>query len=353
MTVSLPLALLSLRRVLPPAAVLILLLAGWAVARGRWDPPQALVPLLETGVGMGGASALARQGVWTALLALAAPLLVFRSAAVVPAWRRGEVHWLAASPATRLELYASTWLGLALACLMAISIISLSAEAAAGRADAGWQRARALPVPDVVLAPLAARATFTLDPGTSRGALLRVHVQRLSGAPGGEVRLSLARGSASARASAMLAGATSLTLPLPAGDGPLTATLECDGEAAVALDGAVEVLVPVGSERRASFVLALRASLALWVACALALGLGACVSAPSAAMLVLSTALLTWLRGTVLPVPWADLPFALATVGEGIAPDWPGALPWTATLLLVALGALFFTHGLRGWRRAP
>lgn len=353
---SLALASLTLRRALTPGlcAVSLLLAAGFLTS--TWQPHAQEVEALGT---RGHASDLARQGLWTALLATLAPILIARAALVLPRWRRGEVDWLLAARRTRTELVVSTFLGLAAAAALFAAFAGATAELGAGSAGAGRALEARFRTPAQVLgsAPLVRRLALGPLPA---GAVLRARLQFLGGATAVDLKLSArALGSdaaPSAVASRVFASGV-LELPLPPGDGPIELRLERTGETAlVALrENGIEVAVPIASARGASVRVAARAWIALIAALAVALGLGAWLSGAAA---VAGALALTWISlladapgGGKWPA--AALGEALELAGEGLAAPWPSGRSVALAATVVALALLLAERGLEHWRRAP
>lgn len=372
------LALLTSRRALGGWLAALLVPLALLAARARWAPAdEELTQLIESGPAGSVAHALTLAGVWSALLVVAAPWLVLRAAAVVPRWRSGEVDWLASAPRTTLSLAlsAAAGLGLALALVVvgAAAVAGLAARGAGGPGSAPELRlGRALSMPAAVLdgtAPL--RLELEAGPRASEVRVRLFPVAGGAGATGGgaaRVRLTVTRAAsdtgsgagagsypdALAWAEVRVAGRTELRAPLPPGSGPCTLELARLGEGPlVALAaGSAEALEPVRSPLAADLALAGRAlaTLASW--CALALGLGAWIGRPLAALLTLSLALLGLTSGGALPVAGTGLVRALALAGEGVVPPAVGAGELARAGLGIALGLALARAGLASWRRA-
>jgi hypothetical protein len=277
----------------------------------------------------------------------------------VPGWRRGEVDWLLASARTRAALVLSAYLGLLAACGLVVLFVATAAEAASGPAPAG----RALAA-RFATAPLVVESeqplTRRIDPELSApGGSLRVRLVLVGGGRAADLRLAVRALGDEERVSAVrarLASAGSVEVPLPAPSGPYELELErTAGEALVAVrqDG-IEILTPTASAREASLRVALRAGLALAALLALALGLGAWLSAPTAILATLTLTLLGLLAEGAIAraLPLASLAEALALAGEGIAAPWPSLRAVASAAVAVGIGLLAATAGLRDWRRA-
>jgi len=150
-----------------------------------------------------------------------------------------------------------------------------------------------------------------------------------------------------------IGGRTSCEIELPPGAGPVVLRLERLGPGAgVALVGDVAATASAASERLASVAVALRCWLALCAWSALALGLGAWFSAPTAAAGTLAIAVATWMAESAPAwLPGRDLGAALVAVGEGLVPAWPTLPALGAAAACVVLGLGLGAAGLRRWRR--
>ena len=354
---NLRLAELALRRHLPKAIVVVLALAAVLLARASWAPPAEWIAGADPGAVE---RALTRQGIWTLLLLLAVPLLVARAAGIVGKWRRGEIDWIASSPASSIGVLLSTWAGGALASALAIAGIALAAELAAGASPAGARVERRISSDRALLrehgGALAgvSRELARLDPPP--GSRLVAKVVLVAGAPACDVRFALERRSAGARTAANVAvrrisGRAKIEVEIPPGPGELALAIEAlDPGALVAFDGdGLALVTPVASERCASLALAARA----WIACcawiALALGAGAWVSGATAALFAFALTAPAWLGEASArwdAWPWSGLPDALELAGEGLVAP-PLAWPTLAgALASVALGIALGSAGL-------
>jgi len=358
--VSLGRARLALRRALPPGLVLLALALATLLVATTWRP-GALEAQALAGAGdpAAAASALARQGLWTALLVLLAPFLVARAATTLPAWRRGEVDWLLASARSRMGLVASTYLGLLAAALLLVAFIAVAAELAAGPSGPGRALAARFETPALVV-DAEEGLVRRVDPGFELpGGVLRVRLILVGGGRAADLRLAVRSAAVEGRTTAVrarLAGAGVLEVPLPAASGPYDLQLEqLEGEALVAVrEDGLELVEPLGSARAAGLRTAARAILGLAALLALALGLGAWLSTPTALLGALALALAALLsEGPAARLfPLAALREALALAGEGLAAPWPSTRAVAAGALVAVLGLLLAGAGLRDWRRA-
>jgi len=358
---NLGLARLALRRALPPGLVATAVVLAAFFLATTWRPaPLEAEALLGSIDPRSAASAIARQGLWAALLATLAPFLVARAALILPGWRRGEVDWLFASASTRTGLALSAYLGLAAAAAIFVVFDAAVAELAAGRAGPGRALAARFATPTVLLAgdePIVRGIDLGRSPA---GAALRVRILLVGGGPAADLRLAVravAADGAVHATRARLATSGNLEVTLPRSEGPFELSLErTGGESLVALErDGIELVTPVASERVGSLRLAARSWLALCAMLAVALGLGAWLSAPTAAIGALSLGLAALLAGsTVAPaLPLASLKEALSLTGEGLAAPWPSWRALVASAATIVLGLTLAAAGLRHWRCAP
>ena len=353
---NLDLARLALRRHFTPGLGICALALALLAATAHWGPPAGAVRELLDQVDPDGVErALARQGVWAVLSVFLAPFLVLRSAGAISTWRRGEVDWISSSPASPARVLLSTWIGACLAAGLAVLLSAVAAELAAGSGPAGMALVDRSEAPRAVLSVPGARSWTLESHALNRpGATVRVHVLLVAGGPAADVRLLVTRGGGVGEQSRRMSGRTELRVVAPAGEGPVEVRLELlEPDAIVALDAsAVDVLAPVASERTASGRLGLHTWLALCAWLALALGLGAWVSTPTAALAVLALATASWSGLTGLPFPGHDLPAAYALVGERLAPPGPSAADVAGLALVAAAGLGLALAGFRGRRSA-
>lgn len=297
---------------------------------------------------------LARQELWTALLLLWAPGLLVLAAGTVPAWRRGEVAWLAPAALGRGRILASTWLGAALAGALVLLTCAVAAEVRAGEGPPGQRLGQDMPTPRVVLLEGDDARTWQVTPPAG-ARTLRVPLVAVMGGALPTVRLSVQRASGPPRSlERAIPGHVTCEVPLPTGSGPLEVRLERLGPGAgVAVLGAAAFTTPAASERLASVGLFARAWLALCAWSALALGLGAWFSGATATLGTLAVAVATWMSDAAPGwLPGRDLGHALEIVGEGFVPPALGAAELAAAAAFVLCGLLLGRAGLGTWRRA-
>jgi hypothetical protein len=353
---SLELVRLALRRTLAPGLCAVAVLLAAAFLASTWQPDALAVEALGERESSG---ALARQSLWTALLATLGPILIARAALIVPRWRRGEVDWLLAAQRSRAELVLSTFVGLAAAAAGFVGFAGATAEIGAGYASAGRALEARFGTPSQVLEGETLVRRLTLDP-LPAGAVLRVRLQYLGGAPAVDLRLSVRALATDAPPSAVEARVFAsgvLEVPLPPVVGPVELRLERTGETAlVALrENGIEIAVPTASERGASMRVAVRAWIALCAALAVALGLGAWLSGGAAVTGALALTWVALLARAPAGGKWppAALGDALELAGEGLAAPWPSARSLALAAAVIALALFAAAQGLEHWRRAP
>ncbi len=353
---SFDLARLALRRALAPGLCVLAVLLAAAFLASTWRP--APIEIEALGARAAG-PALARRGLWTALLATLAPILIARAALVLPQWRRGEVDWLLAAKRSRADLVISAFVGLAAAAAFFALFVAAAAELGAGRSGAGRALAARFATPSQMLedVPLVRRITLDRLPA---GAVLRARLQFLGGAPAADVRLSARltnSDSPTLSVESRISATGVLELELPAIGGQVEIALERVGETAlVALQqNGIEIAVPTQSARVASLRVAARAWIALCAAIAVALGLGAWLSGGAAATTALALAWVSLLASAPGGGRWptAALSDAIELAGEGLAAPWPAARSLALVAAIVAGSLAVATSGLVHWRRAP
>jgi hypothetical protein len=321
-----------------------------------WRPAQ--IELEALGARSAG-SALARSGLWMALLATLAPILIARAALVLPQWRRGEVDWLLAAKRSRADLVLSTFLGLAAAAALFALFVAATAEIGAGRAGAGRALSTRFATPSQMLEDGRLVRRITLD-RLPAGAVLRARLRFLGGAPAADVRFSARSTGSGAPLSSVesrISATGVLELALPAIGGPVELELERIGESAlVALqENGIEIAVPTRSARSASLRVAARAWIALCAAMAIGMGLGGWLSGGAAATAALALAWVSLLAAAPGGGRWpaAALSDAIELAGEGLAAPWPAARSLALAAAIIAGSLALATSGLVHWRRAP
>lgn len=355
------LASLALRRALAPVV-----LGAWAVLlvvslcfdwAGGGAALEATAGPAEAGVLARG---LARAGTWLVMALAIVPLLVSRAARVVPTWRAGEGDWIGSRsvgrPALVTSMLLGAWAGAAILLLASFAAIELRA----GDAVPSFTRAGSIALPAATwIEPGAPLVVTARDPGESLPSGSRARVELAFGYGAGsasEVVLRASRHSDQRSASVRLSSRGTVEVELPPGPGDLRLEIACprSGTRACTVSDELELWTPCTSDRSAGAQILLRllgASLA-WIA--LALGLAAWMSAPSAALAVLAAWIAAWL-GDATPawLPGGDLWAALDTVGSGRVPAAPDPRSHAIALAMAALGILLGVLGTRRWRAAP
>lgn len=347
--------LLHLRRGLQPwlilaaSALAALVLAGDA-------PREWLGEELQPG-------AWCRRELWAALLLLLWPAALYRASTLIGRWRTGELDWLGTRARSLGIALTTSWLGICAAFLAAVCVVALVAETACGTGaafvDEGWFEGEVI----AQAAPEGARQWAVVLPATTDGARIAVPILlRGYGGATVEAGLQVRRGPLPAgtaedadnvtRWTGTLGRAHELELALPAGDGLVTITLErlSDGAALLVEQPGARLLTPA---RRGADTLGIliRIALAAALSCALAIGCGAWVSPPSAALAVLTLWTAAWLGDGAWSLPGADLFQLLDDMGRGRAAAAPGTAVWATGLFGSALGLGLGRLGLARQRR--
>lgn len=299
-------------------------------------------------------SALARQGTWMYLLLGVVPLLGARVARTVTGWMSGESHWLGTGKLTTGGALVSSLLGSAAAALFLVTAFFLVAELAAGGSAPALRDAGPL----FQLGEADGEGWTAEDPGAPPGSFARTEVFLAGGSgPVADIEVRVARVGSSAVASAKrkVSGRTRIDVPLPAGPGALRLTLRTGDSGALVATAREDtrLLVPAGSDRWAGFEVAARALSMLIAWLGLCLGLGAWTSPVTACLLVLCAWIPAWLEEE--PPHWlpgADLPAALATVGEGLVPAAVSPVSLGVAALLALVGLALGRLRLRDWSSA-
>jgi len=358
--VSAALVRLALRRTLAPsvcaasAALLALLLSR------DWAGPNALLEAAEAGTSASlAARGLLREGVWTLLALTLLPLLVARAARTVPAWRAGEGEWLGSRAAGRGSILASTWIGTfaggAILLLLAALAVELRA-AAIGPGAPTLRRGASIPIPSTAWIGSGAPLEWTLaDPRAPAGARARLELGfGMDAGSTAEVELRAARAGGREHASrARIGSRGSIEVLLPEGPGDLRFELRCTrpGTRAYVASDEVEVWIPCAGDAAASAAILVRLLLAHAVLSALAIGLSAWISAPTAVLALLAAWCTAWLADR--PPAWlpgADLFGALDVAGAGRVPAALDPLSFAAGAVLSAAGLLLAARGISSWR---
>jgi len=355
------LATLALRRALAPVV-----LAAWAILlavalRFDWAGGSAA---LEATAGSADAGALARggsrEGTWLVMALAIVPLLVARAARVVPAWRAGEGDWIGSRSTARPAVVASMVLGTWAAAALLLLASFASIELRAGRSAPSFRRAGSIALPaGTWIEPGSPLVLELNDPEERVPAGSRARVELAFGSGSGssaEVALRASRRSEERESVVRLASRGAAEVEIPPGPGDLRLEIACPrpGTRACTVSDELELWAPCASDRSAGAQILVRLLVATLAWIALALGLAAWMSAPSAALAVLAAWIAAWL-GDVTPLwlPGGDLWAALDVVGSGRVPAAPDPRSHAAALLLAAVGIGLGVLGTRRWRVAP
>jgi hypothetical protein len=301
---------------------------------------------------------LQREAVWSAALLFLGPGALLVLGGVLGRWRRGEADWIGSRPVGRLAALACAWLGATGGLVATCALVALGTELVAGD---GARAATTRLVARVDLAD-----TVRLEPGQTWRTKLDVRgldagyvrvrlVPTAGGAPTTDARLTVRAGGTSFVAEEHVTARRWIEARLPQHAGEVLVTLENRGAGELALlaGGGLEVWRPGGSALFGAVALAARTALALAALGALALGLGAWVSRPTAAGFAGAAwvGAVAWLDAPAW-FPGADLPRALAIVGEGRLPGGPGPDALLGAALVCAAGLALGRLGLRSWRHS-
>jgi hypothetical protein len=353
-------AALELRRAFGTSAALAFALYVALLASGRWSSPVGAALSADHALAERG---LAREAIVSGALLFLAPWVLLHAGGTIGRWRARESDWLASRPATRAGLIVSAWIGMVGAAGAALAIVVAITLVRAGWGEASWRFLGAQTVDHARRIEPGESLRFALsEPAreSSADSRLRVHLARTLGsgahslAPA-EVELVLAREGGSARSfHVRLQSRARVELGVPDGEGALGLTISNAGPSSTALltDRSFEFWAAGPREGWGSLEIAWRALLTLAAASALALGLGAWMSAPSAMALTLSA----WLYATTLAssrawIPGARLLRDLEFLSDGRLPETPGLAALAGTLLIAAAGVALACNGLRSWRR--
>lgn len=330
------LAALALRRVAPWWLALALTLVGALAASSAASSESA-------------ASALARQGVWSALALLATLSCVPRAAALATRFSGAEFGWVGAQPLSRARWFAACLAGSGAALLAVCLLAAAFAESAARFEGSAAREVGLASVPERGV--LDGREPVRWSVEAAEDERLRVELLFVSIEPTAEVEWRARRGGEQRSVRATLSRPQALELAVPPGAGPVELELErTSGGALVLLSGErLQRLVPCSTLRSASLALACHAMLAWSALLALALGLAPWIGTRLAAALALVAPLAAWLAGEEFAVdssPTGALARALDVAGRGLVPALPSLAEVTCAAACVTLGLGLFVRGL-------
>lgn len=267
-----------------------------------------------------------RRDVWAAGLLVLWPAALVRAASLAASWRDGELDWIAPRARRLGGALVASWTGVVGAALAVALCVGAVAELAGGAppevVDRGWIDGEREARDD------ADSFAFTVAaPATGEGAWLVVPVElRGHRGPGVDVRVTVERGDARSAWSTRLARAGELLVALPAGAAPARVAIAATSNGAALFVPRVgaRVLDPAGP-LRAAWSLYARVALAAALSTALALALGAWISAPGACLGAATPWLVAWLGDAAWPLPARDLFAALDETVRGRAAAAPDA----------------------------
>jgi hypothetical protein len=353
------LAALVARRVFE-RGTLVLMLALAVLLVARAEPSADAHAASELHAAPAVAAGLARQACWIALLLSGSAVLAFSAARSAHAWCGPEAGWVLARRARGGALAAAALCGFALALLPLLAACFGSAELAAARAQSSspangtaWQQLRELPGPQALLLAGDAPLRWTIEDPRARipeRARIRLCASAGPGAPSTACELSARRAGAQTSTRARVHGRSWIELDVPPGAGALELVFQREAGASwIALGARTSALLaPIGSARAGSWRVAAHAGVALLALAALAFACGTRMNAGLALALCASVALPACFgeRGWQW-LPGAPLSDALAQLGQGVAPAWPGAAQCAQAAALVLAAALAAAAALR------
>lgn len=262
-----------------------------------------------------------RRELWTAALLIFWSVAMLRAGSLIGNWRGGELDWLVPRTSGLGRALIASWAGCVAAMLIGIALVAMVAELSGGpgpsRVDRGWYPGTAI----ASSTELQERRWSMELPQTSAGAQLAVQVEvRGYRGPAVDARLSLKRGDHETGWNGRLGRAREVMIDLPAGSGPAELSLErlSDGAALFVERRGAELFEPANA-LSGVWGLFSRVALAAAFSLALAIGLGAWMSTPSAILTVLAMYSAVWIGDATWPVPGSDLFAALDALGRGRA----------------------------------
>jgi hypothetical protein len=356
------LASLAARRALVPGVVAIAAAILALALRADWGAGSAGLVAEAGDRSAALARGSAREGVWSIAVLAILPLVLARAARVIGNWRAGEGDWLGSRAAGRGSILFATWLGTWIGGGILLAAVFLAVEASAGSFAARGptlRRAGEIALPRMGWITSDAPARWIAGAGESawpEGSRARIELAFGTGTGAGtEATLRARRGTEERAASARFVAHGSVEVELPPGDGALAFEIACEraGSRAFVASDAMEVWEPGPRESAAGLAILARLALALATWTALAMGFGAWLSAPSAALAIAAAWIPAWLaERSPAWLPAADLWDALATAGSGRVPRAIDPAAVASSAILVAIGLALGHAGLRRWRTA-
>lgn len=336
---------LGLRRTASPIVLALALGAAWLASReGR------AIALVEDDALRRG---LALEAHWVAFLALVAPLLVLRAAALRS---RGEVAWTSTSRAGIARGEASLASGAITAALLVVLLWTALGAARVGPSGPIDGFAGSAPGPDRALLEPGQPLVWRADVASDGRVRARIEIS-LAIAPGGggEARFLVRRNGVEREGRARVLPRGGVEVLVPGGEGPVEfqlALTDADARGFV-VSSALSLWRPVDASEAARGAAA-RVALASCTWVALAFGLGAWLRAPLVALVLAATWIATWWRDGAWSdeaprwLAGGDLARALATVGEGRAAAPLDALDGLAAAACIAVGIALAARRVEG-----
>jgi hypothetical protein len=355
---NLPLFSLYLRRAMHPALLLVLVAVALVASRSGNAPETALLGA-ENPEQL--ARGMMRREMWFLLCAVLLPVQLHSAGQWTQRVRDGDGNWLSPRALSSWKIVLTSWFAIFCGSVAWLVAIAATGELAAGGGEASYRVVKEWPLLEHRTRGEENQLRWTTElgelPPGSRG--------RLSfGILGnyGDVEELVLRATpldAGSRERATEAHVRPgrrgrIEVELPPGEGNLLFEFSAVGATAALLVESPRFLVSVPApEWSGTTALLGRLALAAAAWLALALGLGAWISAPSSVLLVAIFWGGAWERGVGGGfLPGAELPRAFAAVAEGRV---PASLPpgvWGGTLVCVAIGLILLRLGLRRLRCA-
>lgn len=340
-----PLARLAARRCLPPSTCGILVFAALALI---WNAQS-----VATGLAPAARAALERHERWLALGAVAAAVVLHRTACLALDWRRRDADAFGSSPRSRGAIALASWLGAWSAACVVGGFTAALAEARSAGAPVERELGRArIATESAAGDDLRLRATLAA-PANARWVELELGFIAVD--VSADLILSARRGDQELRSEQRVSSRTRMRAPLPPGEGAVELTLmRRAGRAVVFLtEGEAVWLGAAASPRWMSVFAAAHWALAFAAWSAIAFSLGAFLPPILAALLALALAIPGWFGehpAWSTWSPWGALPSVFEALDRGVTPAPPSLAQLGGAAVCIAFALMLAAHGLRTWR---
>ena len=339
---------LAIRRALSWPKLVASVLVALFVALHAWGPSAELFATADADEVVRSQRALTRQGIWTVLVLWFTALFLVHAARTIDGWRRGEVAWRASCSTGAATQVASSWLGQIAALALVLVGTALVAESVAFSTCPAWRDSGSIAGPNGEWIGAGRPLVWLVeDPGPGQ-AMASVDVRVARGASAFDVRWRVQE-----RAGVMrVFGRRALEVMLDGGRGPARIELEADraDDLGLVLTDSARLWRPGGRESTASITMAGRVALAGAAWLALALALGAWMRGGTATLLALALVVAVTSSDGASWLPGAELPHALAVLGQGRLPARGTPVELAASALVVVAGLTLARLGLVRWR---